>query len=472
MTRTHKPRSITARLAILYVFSTAGLLLLTMVFSYLVLVDNLNREDNQFLADKIHVLHTILLERPNKPESLEEEIKWEGASLRFIKYYARILDEKGQELIETPGMDNIIAASSFPPPIGTAPDKGKKLKSSEGKSYLLMTVWADVGRSGVEKRILQLALDISNEGALIVDYRRKLAIMLFFGILLSAGISIVIARRGIRPIEEIAKTAERITAAQLHERVGQRQWPKELTTLAGAFDKMLKRLEDSFIRLSQFSADLAHELRTPINSLRGEAEVGLSRARTADEYRRIIESSLEEYDRLAGMVDGLLFMARADNRDIKINLSHFDVIKEVKAVVEFYDAMAEEQGIEVICQGCALLNADQTLFRRTVGNLLSNALRYTPKGGKVTILAKQSDYDSVEIIIGDTGPGIAKEDLPRLFDRFYRADYARLQYPQGTGLGLSIVKSIMDVHSGTIHVQSKPMSGTTVTLKFPQMTEL
>ncbi len=458
--------SIIGRLTFLYALSAFGMLVLSTVFLYRVLGNNLESDNNIVLADEIRVLRLILHERPNSQEALEEEVKFEGAA---SPYFIRILDEGGQILMETPHMADIIAASLFPDPIGVRqePRRGVKWRSHNGRLYILMSAWAEVGHPSRKQRLLQVAMDVSQDDALIANYRRKLLIVLLLGVLFSATAGVMVARQGMRPLEEITKVAQRITATQLHERISPARWPKELTALAIAFDEMLNRLENSFNQLSQFSADLAHELRTPINNLMGEAEVALSRTRTLDEYRHILESSLEECGRLSRMIDSLLFLARAESRDTQIKRSPLNAFKEIKAVQEFHESVAEEQGVEVTCQGNALLNADPILFRRVVSNLLSNALQYTTRGGKVIISIKQTDNECVEVSVSDTGSGIAPEHLPRIFDRFYRADPARSQYPQGAGLGLAIVKSIMDLHGGTVAIESNLNKGTTVTLRFP-----
>lgn len=461
--------SITAKLTFLYTLSAFGMLVLATGFLYWVLARSLERENNQFLADKIHVLRAILRDRPENIDALEEEVKLEGAALQFSKYYVRILDERGHALMETPSINQIAAepfAFQFPIEATEMPEAGRRWKSRDGRSYLSIAAWADLGTSGEHRRLLQLVLDVSHSEILLANYRRKLAIVLFLAVLFSAGAGAVVARRGMRPLQEITQGAQQITATQLHERIGPAGWPKELTSLALAFDGMLNRLEDSFTRLNQFSADLAHELRTPINSLRGEAEVALSRTRTPGEYRQVLESSLEELERLARMIDNLLFLARAEGAKIGIERSQFDALKEVEAIQEFYSALAEEQGVEVTRQGSASLYADPLLFRRAISNLLSNALQYTPHGGKITLSVRETEGQTVEVHVSDTGAGIDPEHLPRIFDRFYRADAARSQYPHGTGLGLSIAKSIMDLHGGTVTIQSEPSKGTTAILRF------
>ncbi|PTQ76343.1 heavy metal sensor kinase [Nitrosospira multiformis] len=190
------------------------------------------------------------------------------------------------------------------------------------------------------------------------------------------------------------------------------------------------------------SADLAHELRTPINNPRGEAEVALSRPREAPEYREILASSLEEYDRLSRVMDSLLFLARADNAQAMITRSRIDVRTEVTKVINFYEALAAEQKVRVTCMGDGTMDADPILFRRIISNLLSNALRYTPGGGEVAFSIQCID-SGIEVVCRDSGAGIAQEHLSKIFDRFYRVNPSRNTKKEGAGLGLAIVKSIV-----------------------------
>ncbi len=461
-----KTWSITGRLTFLYTLSTFGMLLVATGFLHWALTSNLEREDNQFLADKVHVLRAILGERPADSSALEEEVKWEGVTFRFTKYYARVLDRHGRSLIETSGMGDVLAVSLFPSPVGVEqlPRKGVS-RALAGRSYLMMAARARTGNG--RQRIIQVALDMSRENDLIADYRKKLALVLFLGILLSAGFGVASARRGMRPLQEITRKAQLITSSQLHERVDAARWPRELTALAQALDDMLDRLEDSFGRLSQFSADLAHELRTPINNLMGEAEVALSRARSAEEYRQVLESGLEEYARLSHTIDSLLFLTRAESAKMQIARETLDLRQEFETVREFHDAVAAERGVETSCTGDARIGADPTLLRRALSNLLGNALQHTPPGGKIVLSATGLPDRSAEVRIADTGCGIEPQHLDKIFDRFYRADSARSANSPGTGLGLAIVKSIMSLHGGTVAVHSEPRRGTTVTLRFP-----
>jgi len=227
---------------------------------------------------------------------------------------------------------------------------------------------------------------------------------------------------------------------------------------------MLGRLEDSFTRLSQFSADLAHELRTPIGNMLGEAQVALTRDRSSEEYRAVVESTAAECERLSGVIDNLLFLARAESAEQQLARVSFNTRAAVEKIVNYYQALAEDQHIEIARSGDAEIFADPILFNRAVGNLIDNALRFTSDHGKVRIAIRDLG-NGAEISISDNGSGIAAEHLPRVFDRFYRADPARSS--TGTGLGLALVKSIVALHGGSVSIQSKVGRGTTVTLTFP-----
>ena len=227
---------------------------------------------------------------------------------------------------------------------------------------------------------------------------------------------------------------------------------------------MLKRLDDSFSRLSQFSADLAHELRTPIANMLGEAQVTLTRDRTAAEYREIIESTVAECERLSRIVDNLLFVARVDAEREPIARKWFDAGAAAKKIAAFYQTVADDHHVTISCSGDGQIYADPDLFERAVGNLLDNALRFTPENGSIRIALSKHD-GGFEVAVSDDGCGIAPEHLPRVFDRFYRAESSRGS--DGAGLGLALVKSIVDLHGGSAKIQSEIGRGTTVTLTFP-----
>jgi two-component system heavy metal sensor histidine kinase CusS len=453
-------------LTLLYTLSAAGILTACCVLVYWMLARNVNHLAGQFLEDEVHDIRSALRDLPGNPKTLDAEISMEGT---YPNYYARVMDEQGREFEATPHMGEVVESFRFPKPVETTepPAQFIKTRASDGRWYLLTSAWGQIGRTGNTQMVVQVALDISKEQRLVQNFGGRLAGVILLGLGLSAAAGVVVAGMGMRPLAEITAAAQRIGPTQLHERIGSPHWPQELTALAQAFDGMLDRLEDSFARLSQFSADMAHELRTPINNLMGEAEVSLSKPRTTEEYQRVLASGLEECGRLSRLIDNMLFLARAENAETVLKRSPLDIRREAEAVREFYEVVAEEQGVEVACTGEGKLNADPLLFRQALGNLLSNALHYTPRGGKVLIAVAQPASGWTDISVTDTGAGINSEHLPHIFDRFYRADHSRTQNPQGFGLGLAIVKSILTLHGGTVAIKSAPGAGTTVVLRFP-----
>lgn len=453
------PWSISARLTTLYISFAALIMLSIGFYLYQSLADTLAQDNRQFLLKEIELLRGVLQEQPPNLARLAEE-QSEGLDLPTGRYYSRILDASGRSLIETPGMEALPTAAQFPTLKSGSESNVVVQTLNDMRTVMLMSAASKTA----PQQIIQIGLDISHEAALLAAYRRKLVWALFFGLLLSSLTALFVARRGLSPLAEMMLHMENITAKQLHQRLDPVCYPKELSTLAVAFNAMLLRLAKSFAQLTQFSADLAHELRTPINNLRGESEVALSRSRSVDEYREILESNLEEYGRLSQIVETLLFLARAENTEIALHAARLDGRAELEAVCSYYEAMAEEKGVHLVCQGQGYLYADAQLFKRVISNLLRNALQHTPMGGEIRLSISQSDDGSAEIRVQDTGCGIAAEHLPKLFDRFYRVNAARSE--EGTGLGLAIVKSIMDMHGGTVSIDSKPGRGTIISLHF------
>lgn len=459
--------SIAARLSLSYALSTLLLLSLSIGFLYWVLQGNLDREDNQTLIEKAEILRLLLVRRPADGQLLRQEVEWESAARHSTSLYVRLLDVQGRTLIESTGMHHVLASAHFPPySEDSKTARFVDYRTADGRSFRLLTAATSPGDNGGSKRLIQVALDRSNEARLLAEFRRNMAFVLLTGLLLSAALGLWVARRGMRPVQDMIGIVQEIQATRLHQRVAGQGWPRELRALAQAFDDMLDRLEDAFARLTRFSADLAHELRTPLNNLRGEAEVALSRSRSADEFKQVIESSLEEYARLSRMIDSLLFLARAESTENVLNCSRFDVRKELEIIAAYFELSAEEQAIRIVTEGSGVLQADRLLFQQAMGNLLANALRYTPRSGEIRLAIHLQDQ-RVQIQVSDSGCGIAPEHLPHVFDRFYRADPARTRSSAGTGLGLAIVQSIMALHGGKVSIDSKTGQGTTVFLDFP-----
>ncbi len=321
--------------------------------------------------------------------------------------------------------------------------------------------------------LLALSYDRSLPRELLARYRKGLLETLVASVLAAAALGIWAARLVLKRARRIAATAGRISAQALNERLSLDDTPEEFLESTLAFNHMLDRLEDSFRRLSEFSSDLAHDLRTPINNLLGEAQVALSRPREAAEYRAVLESAVEEYERLSRMIENMLFLARADNAQARATPQWIDLREALGRILSYYEVLAEERNIRLALEvrsekgGKPRAWADELMLNRAVGNLLSNALRHGRPDCTVTVKAVARGDGSAEIEVANPGSGIAAEHLPRIFDRFYRPCSSREESSAGSGLGLAIVKSIAELHGGKVGVRSEPGLLTTFTLSFP-----
>ena len=444
--------------------SAFGLLLAAALFLNWELAGNLQRDAEDRLRHKVQVLERLLAEQPPNLQGVRQEAHEEAevSSESEFPFFLRVMDSHGAEVVASHDMSQLLPAQAFAGDQAGAP---RRWESPTGTLYLLTAARATAGVPA-ETWTIHAAFDVTAMQRLLARFQRDVLLMLLVGLLLAAAIGAWVVRHGLRPLHDIASVMEPIGAAELGRRIATGRWPAELHGVAGAFDRVLDRLQDSFSRLQQFSADLAHELRTPINNLMGEAQVALSRSRSAVEYERVLQSSLEELSRLARMIDSMLFLAQADQARLALQTTHMRASTELRAVTDFYQALADEQGVTIESLGDAQFIADPMLVRRALSNLLSNALRHTPRGGCVRLQAARVP-GGTELTVQDTGSGIAPEHHARLGDRFFRVDESRTTGNPGYGLGLAIVRSIMLLHSGSLRIDSEPGRGTTATLCFP-----
>jgi two-component system heavy metal sensor histidine kinase CusS len=257
----------------------------------------------------------------------------------------------------------------------------------------------------------------------------------------------LLVRRGLRPLRRLAAQAGTVTVANLSARIDAVDVPRELSPVIAAFNAMLDRLEQGFTQLSQVSADMAHDLRTPIGNLLGQMEVALRQPRSVEQYETLLASNLEELQRLSRMTDNMLFLARAEHADTAIERSVLDVADELQRVADYFEGLAEECGLRIAVQGEGNIWADSLLLRRALANLIANAIRHADQGS-VVILQSAREEGGVTLSVENRGTPIEAHHLARIFDRFYRADASRRGSSEASGLGLSIVRSIMTLHQG------------------------
>jgi two-component system, OmpR family, heavy metal sensor histidine kinase CusS len=455
----NKQRSIAFQLILLFTLAAGLLLACGLGIFYSIVVRHASAEDNAVLADKMFALSADL--RENGPEIFAEEVTGDRAA-QHTPYWIRILDSQGRAVAGTPEMDQLIPTQIFP--AGRAPAEALRTRKDYRNAGKLFSLLAFNERPGGKVYTVQLAQDRSSDEQVERNFTLLFIAVLLGGVMASALIAIIVTRRGLRPLREMTKSLGRIGPDQLKERIGSAGWPRELQPLAIAFDEMLKRLDDSFTRLSQFSADLAHELRTPIANMMGEAQVALTRDRTATDYREIIESTVAECERLSRIVDNLLFVARVDAAREPIERKQFDARAAIEKIAAFYQTVADDHHVTISCSGDGQIYADPDLFERVVGNLLENALRFTAEHGLIRVALSKHNSD-FEVTVSDNGCGIPAEHLPRVFDRFYRVESSRSS--DGAGLGLALVKSIVELHGGSAVIESHVGRGTTVKMIFP-----
>lgn len=358
---------------------------------------------------------------------------------------------------------------SIIPPAPAAPVIASKLWQPAPRKTYRLAVTRFSSKAGIGQGFIVLALDVSETMRLLRAFKVNLFLTLPAGLLVAMVIGLLVARRGLRPISRVSETARHITASHLYERIELKDMPRELHGLVDSFNTMLDRLENSFRRLTDFSADLAHELRTPLTSLLGRSQAALLRTRSADEYREVLESNVEAIKWMSALVSDMLFLARADYARSALAYENVDLREEVDRLIEFFGIACEDQKISLEAHGRATAFVDRAMLRQALSNLLSNAIRHSPDGGRVDVVLDH-DENAVTISVIDRGRGIAPEHVSRIFDRFYRADPSRSRDSGGTGLGLAIARSIMRMHGGDVSVKSEPGKSTAFTLTIPEPT--
>jgi two-component system heavy metal sensor histidine kinase CusS len=307
---------------------------------------------------------------------------------------------------------------------------------------------------------------MTQEMLMLAAYRNRIVLATLTGMLAATLLAYYVLRRTFRPVREIATRAAQISPASLSVRLDSEAAPVELRQLTHAFNAMLDRLADGFQRLSQFSADLAHEIRTPVGALIGQTQVTLAKTRDADEYQQVLESNLEELNRLSHIAENILFLAHADHAALSIEREPVDLHDELVRIADYFEGPADERGMRFTVEAMGIASANPMLCRRAINNLVVNAVRYGANDTVVRLSGTQDEQGATVVVENDGAP-IPDEQLNRLFDRFYRADAARSAFTESSGLGLAIVRAIMHLHGGTARVVCPVPGVVRFELRFP-----
>ncbi|MHC8380294.1 heavy metal sensor histidine kinase [Pseudomonas sp. LB3P14] len=289
--------------------------------------------------------------------------------------------------------------------------------------------------------------------AVLASYRLNVYLFASVAAILLALSGYLLVHRGLLPVRRLARHAQGIGVGNLTERLDSQGAPRELLPMIEAFNAMLDRLGKGFVQLGQVSTDMAHELRTPINNLLGETQVALQQNRSIEAYQQLLASNVEELERLARMLDNMLFLARTDPSSALRQRQELDAADEMERMADYFEGPAADVGISIDAQGSGVIWAEPMLLRRALANLCANAIKYGAPHSELFIRATPS-ADGIRLQVRNHGQTIPAEHLPRLFERFYRVDESRERSAHSNGLGLSIVATIMQLHNGAYSVSS------------------
>jgi len=439
--------SLTARICLAFMLVATSVISLTALGFFQLSKHHFEELDEAILNEKLHAIRIMLQVSP-QPLQAEHQQQHLQAMLGAHESMRVLITRDDGDILFAEPQDFLAAASD--PLISTQ----SHWFWQEGERFF-QGLSAEIALEDSPPLRVLLALDVTAHTL----FFRSLMYWLWFGMLLclltSALLGWLVARSGLQPLREITQSMTRISAASLDERIDTHAVPRELQAMVHSFNSMLCRLQDAFARISNFSADIAHEMRTPVSNMLTQTEVVLMRKRDADTYENNLHSNLEELSRLSRMIDDMLFLAKSENGQTLLNQQPLELDELVSGQLEYYRILAEEKGIAIEVIGQGHIHGDAPMVGRVVSNLLSNALRYTPPGQTVQIQLRQQP-DSVELCVSNPGKDIQPLHLDRLFDRFYRADPARREGDSANaGLGLAIAAAIVKAHGGSIHCTSQ-----------------
>ena len=455
--------SITRRLTLLFVLASSTVLLALGFVIASSVEKHFEEQDMEVLTGKMELTRHTLAQLNSIDDLGHITHMMDNSLVGHHGLEVLVLNPQGQVMFATPNagfaIDVVVASAAQGPHVPA-------LWSQGGLSYRGIAAEVPTGLRDESNVIVAVATDIAHHQAFMRLFRQTLWLFVAGAAVLSGLLGWVAARRGLAPLRAMREQTQAVTAQQLSHRLSVNSVPVELAELAQSLNEMLARLEEAFLRLTDFSSDIAHELRTPVSNMMTQTQVALSRARNADEYRSILESNAEEFEHMGRMISDMLLLAKADNGLVVPHRETLQLAAEVQALFEYYEAVAEDKGIQLILQGDASVVADRLMLRRALGNLLSNAVRHATPHTTVQVRVG-ANTDKVVIEMQNTGDTIAQEHLERLFDRFFRVDPSRQRSSEGTGLGLAITKSIVAAHGGDIHATSGD-AVTTFTIQLPR----
>jgi two-component system heavy metal sensor histidine kinase CusS len=430
--------SLSSRLALLFAACTAVVSLFAGVLFSRASEAHFVELDQQLLDGKLIGLRRAL----HDIQSSESETRLADELSRQADLSLRITGSDGQRWYDS--------STQLPDKLPQTP--GLSTLNNGGTDYRVLNAPLFVDKPDSPQ--LTLLLDITHHQHFLQRMQHLIWLTVGLSALATALLGAWAARSGLRPLRRMSAVARGVSAQSLNARLPEENMPPELAELAHSFNAMLGRLDDSFQRLSAFSADIAHELRTPLSNLLTHTQVTLTRPRPIEDYREALHSNLEELQWMAQLVNDMLYLAKADHGLLTPKREALELAEEVDLLLEYFALLAEDARVTLTREGSARLEGDRSMLRRALSNLLDNALRFTPAEGEVRVrIVEQAK--GLNLTVENSGDGIDGALLPRLFDRFYRADPARQEgSSEHAGLGLAITQSIVRAHGGQIRCES------------------
>ena len=451
-----KHASLRLRLALLFALASAVLFALMGAYVFNALEREVAYRDDMALLGRIDRIKDIIKDN-NNIDLLKKQPKIYANMLGNKDNALWIMDSTGALLIE-------VNPENLPTPIISELNPLSLFTTPGAKTARM--AWKRVSNGDSDIFIIASKL-LAEREQMMSAYRWNLGAAWMVGVLLAFAVGWEVVRRGLLPLHRLSQQAAAVSPQHLGLRLDEQKQPQELQALTAALNLMLARLEQGYAKLSQFSEDLAHEMRTPLNNLMLQNQLALSQTRTFDDYAQLLDSQQEEYERLARMIDNMLFLARAEKQDSALQLEPVDLEKLSQQLLGYFEGMAQERGVRIEATAHGHLTADNSLVRRALANLLANAIRYGEADTVVTLRCNTHTPNWLDIEVLNQGAPIGEEHLPRIFDRFYRCDASRSHPDDSGGLGLAIVQSIMHMHGGEVTVSSSG-AGTQFSLRFPR----
>ncbi len=456
-----KPVSLSLRIAVW--ISALGVLLVCVImsFAYIMLVRQLNTQAREHMNGKLDQVRHTLVELPDSNAISNGTHGLVDLLIGHDEMHIAVTRDGSTAALASLGVVSRDSLSLARGDLGAGPFFD--WRSHDGKRFLSLIGTGKVQNG--ESVDIVITIDRHGDDALQKSFLGPVLLAIPIALAWIAASAWWIAYQSLSPLSALRKAIASVTTRDLSYRLPNTRLPSDLHEVADSFNGMLERLQEGVFRLLQFSGDLAHEMRTPISNILGKTQVALSKVRTNDQYRSVLESNEEELERISRLVEDMLFLAQTDNAEAALQREWVDLKQEATHIADFYESVAEEQQVTIEVSGEGKVEADRLMVQRAISNLVSNAIRHAHPGRAVTVhIAKVAEGTTVTV--SNRGESIDPKKLPYLFERFYRADPGRSRTQGGTGLGLAIVKSIMTLHGGHTSVKSGPDGVTIFSLIF------